>query len=43
MEYMIKILADMFKPKGLKLPSFGFTQLQPVYVKNRKESTHKKY
>jgi hypothetical protein len=43
MEYMIQLLADMFKPKSLHLPSFGFTQLQPVDVKNIKQSTHKNY
>ena len=43
MEYIIKILADLFKPTKTKLPAFGFTQLQPVYVKNIKELTHKKY
>ncbi|MEJ8842570.1 hypothetical protein WG954_09250 [Lacibacter sp. H375] len=40
---MIKILTDLFKPIKVKFPSFGFTQLQPVYVKNQKESFDKKY
>ena len=43
MEYIIKILADLFKPTKLQLPSFGFTKLQPVYVKNTNEFNHKKY
>lgn len=43
MEYIIKILAGLFKPTKLQLPSFGFTKLQPVYVKNIKELNHKKY
>lgn len=43
MEYIIKILADLFKPTKMKLPVFGFTQMQPVYVKNIKELNHKKY
>lgn len=43
MEYILKILADFLKPRKTKLPVFGFTQLQPVYVKNIKELNHKKY
>lgn len=43
MEYMIKILADLLKPTKMKLPAFGYTQLQPVYVKNLKELTPEKY
>ena len=43
MEYIINILAGLLKPTKLKLPTFGFTQLQPVYVKNTKEFNHKKY
>ncbi|HLP36492.1 hypothetical protein [Lacibacter sp.] len=43
MEYILKILAGILKPTKLKLPAFDFNQLQPVYVKNIKESTHKKY
>ncbi len=43
MEYILKILADFLKPRKTKLPVFGFTQMQPVYVKNTKELNHKKY
>lgn len=43
MEYILKILADFLKPSKTKLSVFGFTQLQPVYVKNIKDLNHKKY
>lgn len=43
MEYILKILAGILKPTKPELPAFGFTQLQPAYVNNIKESTHKKY
>lgn len=43
MEYIHKILAGILKPTKLKLPTFGFSQLQPVYVNNIKDLNHKKY